>query len=61
MRVRRVTENLGALRAQHEIAQTTTTRPAGFPQLVAEGDALIVAWTDVSADESRVRSARLVP
>lgn len=51
----------GTLRAQRVIAQSETTRPAGFPQLAADGDALIAAWTDVSGEDSRVRTARIDP
>jgi hypothetical protein len=42
-----------------EIAQTTMGRPAGFPQMVQDGDSLVMAWTDTSAEMSRVKSARI--
>lgn len=44
---------------QYRIAQTSVTRPAGFPQLAWDGHALIVAWTDVSGEQTRVNSARI--
>lgn len=45
----------------HVIAQTAVTRPAGFPQLAVDGDSLIVAWTDTSGEETRVKAARIDP
>jgi hypothetical protein len=41
------------------IAETEVTRPAGFPQLAADGDSLIVAWTDAAGEETRVQTARI--
>jgi hypothetical protein len=35
-------------------------RPSGFPQLLAFDESLLIAWTDTSGDDSRVRTA-LVP
>jgi len=34
-------------------------RPSGFPQLLAFDDSLLIAWTDVSGADSRVRTALL--
>jgi hypothetical protein len=42
-----------------EITHTSLSRPAGFPQLVQDGNSLVVAWTDVTDEKSRVRSARI--
>jgi hypothetical protein len=47
--------------ALYVIAQTLATRPAGFPQLAADGESLVVAWTDAEGEQSRVRTARLRP
>ena len=44
---------------QHVIAATEVTRPAGFPQMAADGDSLIVAWTDAAGEETRVQTARI--
>jgi hypothetical protein len=35
------------------------TRLAGIPQLAVAGDSLIVAWTDVSGEESQVQTTRI--
>lgn len=43
----------------YRIAQTALTRPAGFPQMVADGHALILAWTDTSGEQTRVKTARI--
>lgn len=51
----------GELAQQHVIARTEVTRPAGFPQLAADGNSLIVAWTDSSGEEPRVQTARIEP
>jgi hypothetical protein len=45
--------------AQYVIAQTAVTRPAGFPQIAVDGDSLVLAWTDTSGEETRVRTARI--
>lgn len=42
-----------------EIAQTSMGRPAGFPQMVQDGDSLVMAWTDVSEAKTQVKSARI--
>lgn len=40
------------------VTRTAVGRPAGFPRMVASGDRLVFAWTDVSADGSTaVRTA----
>jgi len=41
------------------IAGMELSRPAGFPQLVADGDSLIAAWTDTLGNASTVRSVRI--
>lgn len=38
-------------------ATTGSGRLAGFPQLIAHGDQLIVAWTDTADEATQVRSA----
>lgn len=49
----------GSILAVHTIAATELSRPAGFPQLQADGNSLIVAWTDSSGEASRVKSMRI--
>jgi len=41
------------------IAPTSTARPAGFPQMISNGDQLVFAWTDTSGDAPRVQTARV--
>lgn len=41
------------------IAGTSTARPSGFPQMTQQGDNLVFAWTDNTADQSFVKSARV--
>jgi len=41
------------------VAGMELSRPAGFPQLVADGDSLIASWTDTLGDTSTIRSVRL--
>ncbi len=45
---------------EYVIAPSATTRPAGFPQIAADGNNLLMAWTDTSGDATRVRTARIV-
>ena len=47
----------GTLGPTVQIARMAPNRPAGFPQMVRSGDALLFAWTDVSKRESIVRTA----
>jgi hypothetical protein len=44
----------------YRIARSEVSRPAGFPQLAVDGQSLVVAWTDTSGGETRVKSARIV-
>ncbi len=41
------------------VASTGAGRASGFPQMIRSGDDLLFAWTDVTGDETRVRT-RLV-
>jgi hypothetical protein len=41
------------------IAPSSTARPAGFPQMVSDGEHLVFAWTDSSGDAPSVRTARM--
>jgi hypothetical protein len=44
------------------VAATSAARGAGFPRLAALGDGeLLVAWTDLSGEASRVLVARVRP
>ncbi len=47
----------GAMGPVRTIAPTATTRPAGFPQMVSDGERLIFAWTDASGEVPRVLTA----
>lgn len=49
----------GKLGAPHNIAMMDPGRKSGFPQMELHGDDLYFAWTEVGADESRVRTAVL--
>jgi hypothetical protein len=51
----------GTLDPAAELVQTAGARASGFPQLhpAPDGDGFILAWTDVSDDESRIRLARV--
>ena len=42
------------------VATTKLSRPAGFPQMLSEGNDLIVAWTDTEGQTSRVKSKRII-
>ena len=56
--VRRMSKT-GALGAAETLTSMKTDRSSGYPRLIADGDALIYAWTDISADRStRVRVGR---
>ena len=41
------------------IATTGANRSSGFPQMIRQGRALVLAWTDTAGDTSRVVSARV--
>jgi hypothetical protein len=56
VRVRRVRRD-GTLGQPVVLARSVGARASGFPRLARQGDALIVAWTDVGA-QPRVRVAR---
>jgi hypothetical protein len=49
----------GSIVAVHTIATTELSRPAGFPQMLSDGNSLIVAWTDSRKKVSRVKSMRI--
>jgi len=49
----------GKLGPVQVIARTGASRMSGFPQMVRQGEGLVLAWTDTSGDSSRVVSARL--
>lgn len=49
----------GSFGPEQQIIGLASSRPAGFPQLVSEGNALIAAWTDTLEKVSNVRTARL--
>ena len=56
LRARRVARS-GDRGADHVIATTSAGRISGFPQMLAYRDKVIFAWTDVSDESTRVRSA----
>jgi hypothetical protein len=39
------------------VTQSSTARPAGFPQMVKKENTLVFAWTDTTGDEPRVQTA----
>ena len=45
--------------ARRVVAQTETSRSAGFPQMVRQGEELVFAWTDTSVEPDQVRTATL--
>jgi hypothetical protein len=49
----------GSLRAEIVIARTSSARPSGFPQMIADGKGLIFAWTEPGDIDSQIRSARI--
>ena len=55
---RRVDTN-GHPGAAVSIVETGAGRTSGFPQMMPSGDSLVFAWTDVSGEESRVRTRRV--
>ncbi len=55
----RVVSGAGMLGPIHRIEQLAATRPSGFPQMVADADGLVFAWTDSSPEQSMVRTARI--
>lgn len=56
VRVRRVRRD-GTLGEPVVLARSVGARASGFPRLARQGDALIIAWTDV-APQAHVRTAR---
>ena len=50
----------GSLGDAIAVSSTDEGRASGFPQMIRSGDNLLFAWTDVSGDDSQVRT-RLVP
>ena len=56
--VRRVSSD-GSRGPIRTVGQTSTSRPAGFPQMVAAGDYLVMSWTEVLEGSSRVSTARI--
>jgi hypothetical protein len=56
--VREVAAN-GSIGPVHPIAQISTARPAGFPQLRRHGEGLVLAWAEPIADRFEVRTVRL--
>lgn len=57
VRMRRVRRD-GSMGAPIVVARSAGARASGFPKIARQGDALIVAWTDVG-EASKVRVARL--
>ena len=55
----------GSLAASHLLHGDKTVGPAGFPQMVSDGNDLILAWTEIlqgaSDKNSSIRSARIPP
>jgi hypothetical protein len=41
------------------VARTGASRASGFPQMLREGEDLVLAWTDTSGERSRVVTARV--
>lgn len=56
--IRRITAD-GNLGPEVVVATTAAGRMSGFPQMVIHGDAVILAWTDVSAESTSVQSASI--
>jgi hypothetical protein len=49
----------GATGARQVIAPVSGSRKSGFPRLAASADGPMVAWTEVTEDSTRVRTARV--
>lgn len=49
----------GGLGPVRIVTHTAASRPAGFPQLVVSGEHLVLSWTEVVAENKRVRTARV--
>jgi len=49
----------GSYGPEQSISGLTSSRPAGFPQLVADGNTLIAAWTDIQGEASLIRTVRI--
>lgn len=49
----------GTLGIRRVVARTATSRSAGFPQMIRQGDELVFAWTDTPDERSRVRTATI--
>ncbi|MFU8814290.1 MAG: hypothetical protein ACNA7W_03030 [Pseudomonadales bacterium] len=58
LRAQRISRSSGGEHS-HVIARTGTGRPAGFPQMLVDGEHLVFAWTDTRHEVSQVRSARV--
>ncbi len=41
------------------VAEISATRPSGFPRMARYGSGLLIAWTELSAESSRVRTEEL--
>ncbi len=55
----RIVQPDGTFGPARAVAGMGLSRPAGFPQLLADGENLIAAWTDSLGKTTQVRSARL--
>lgn len=55
----RVVTAAGKLGDAQVVATMSTVRLSGFPQMTRDGDRLIFAWTDVSNEESNLKTAEL--
>ena len=49
----------GSLGVTRHLVPTTPARSSGFPQMVRDGDDLVFAWTDASAERPAVRTGTL--
>ncbi len=57
IRLRKVNAD-ATLGAEYVVTETTSARSSGFPQMLRNGDDLVIAWTD-TGDPSRVRTAAI--
>lgn len=58
IRLRRITA-AGAAGPIRTLAKTEASRPSGFPQLLRDGDNLLLAWTDSSGAGPSINSMRV--
>jgi hypothetical protein len=51
----------GSMGSPHEVAFSSGSRASGIPRMVRWGGRILMAWTDVSGAQSRVRLSAFDP